>query len=105
MKLKLMIIALVIGVTSCDDPGYTRLRLQGDEKNLPEELKGLKVYTVAIDKGKYIEVAVMNDKVNSTTYQSGKSTQSIVILNKQGNKLIEVSSVLMENDSLIICRK
>jgi hypothetical protein len=105
MKLKLMIIALVIGVTSCNDPGYTRLRLQGNETNLPEELKGLKVYTVAIDNGRYIEVAIMGDKINSTTYQSGKNTQSIVILNKQDNKLIEVSSVLMENDSLIICGK
>ena len=103
LKLKLSIITLVIvGLTSCDDPGTTQLRLNGNESNLPDELKGLKIYSVATDGGHYVKVAILNNQINSTTC---KHTQSLILVNKQDNKLIEVSSVLMENDSLIICRK
>ena len=106
MKLKLSIITLVIfGLTSCTDPGTTQLRLNGNESNLPDELKGLKIYSVATDGGHYVKVAILNNQINSTTYRIGKHTQSLLLVNKQDNKLIEVSSVLMENDSLIICRK
>ena len=106
MKLKLSIIALaIVGLTSCSDAGTTQIQLNGDESNLPDELKGLKVYSVATDGGHYVQVAVLDNQINSTTYKVGKHTESLVIVNKQDNKLIEVSSVLMENDSLIICRK
>ena len=106
MKLKLSIIALaIVGLTSCADPGTTQLRLNGNESNLPDELKGLKIYSVATDEGDYVKVAILNNQINSTTYTVGKHTQSLVLVNKQDGKLIEVSSVLMENDSLIICRK
>lgn len=105
MKIKLIITALVIGLMSCSDPGETRLHLNGNESNLPEELKGLKVYSVSIGDGHYVKVAIIDDKINSTTYRLGKHEESLVIVNKQDNKLIPVSSVLMENDSLIICRK
>ena len=106
MKLKLSIIALaIVGLTSCADPGTTQLRLNGNESNLPDELKGLKIYSVATDGGSYVKVAILNNQVNSTTYPVGKHTQSLVLVNKQDGKLIEVSSVLMENDSLIVCRK
>ena len=106
MKLKLSIIALaIVGLTSCADPGTTQLRLNGNEANLPDELKGLKIYSVATDGGHYVKVAILNNQINSTTYTVGKHTQSLILVNKQDGKLIEVSSVLMENDSLIICRK
>jgi len=106
MKLKLSIIALaIIGLTSCADPGTTQLRLNGNESNLPDELKGLKIYSVATDGGRYVKVAILNNQINSTTYTVGKHTQSLILVNKQDGKLIEVSSVLMENDSLIICKK
>ena len=106
MKIKLSIIALaIVGLTSCADPGTTQLRLNGNESNLPDELKGLKIYSVVTDEGHYVKVAILNNQINSTTYKVGNHTQSLVLVNKQDGKLIEVSSVLMENDSLIICRK
>ena len=41
MKIKLSIITLaIVGLTSCEDPGTTQLRLNGNESNLPDELKG-----------------------------------------------------------------
>lgn len=106
MKTKLSIIALAISIVSCTyNPGETKIRLKGNETSLPEELKGLKVYSVEIENGTYIKVAVMADKVNSTTYKVGKYDESLVIVNKQNNKVIPISSILMENDSLIICKK
>ena len=106
MKLKLSIITLaIIGLTSCSEPGTTQLRLNGNESNLPDELKGLKVYSVSDGNGSHVKVAILNNQINSTTYKVGKHAQSLLLVNKQDNKVIEVSSVLMENDSLIICRK
>ena len=90
---------------SCDDAGVTSKRLNGDEKNLPDELKGLKIYSVSIGGCDYVKVAVLDGKINSTTYQDGKIQETTVIVNKQNGKLIEVSQVLVENDSVIVCRK
>ena len=65
MKLKLSIIALaIVGLTSCADPGTTQLRLNGNESNLPDELKGLKIYSVATDGGHYVKVAILNNQIN-----------------------------------------
>jgi len=106
---KLLIIAvyamLLVMFTSCEQPGNTSKIINGDEQNLPGELKGLKIYTVATEGGGYVNVAVLNGTVNSTTYQVGKSQESTIILNKQNGKLISVSQILIENDSLIVCRK
>ena len=90
---------------SCDDAGVTSKRLNGDEKNLPDELKGLKIYSVSTGCGDYVKVAVLDGKINSTTYQVGKLQETTVIVNKQNGKLIEVSQILVENDSVIVCRK
>jgi hypothetical protein len=101
----LTFIILSLSLTSCEDPGVTDQRLYGTEQNLPEELKGLKVYRVSTGSGDYIKVAILNGEVNSTTYKVGKHTESTIIIDKEGGKIIEVSQVLMENDSLIVCRK
>lgn len=90
---------------SCDDAGTTSKKLNGDEQSLPDELKGLKIYSVSTGGGNYVEVAVLDGKVNSTTYQVGKIQETTVIVNKQNGKLIEVSQILVENDSVIVCRK
>jgi len=96
---------LAVVFTSCDDAGVTSKKLNGDEQNLPDELRGLKIYNVSTGGGNYVKVAVLDDKINSTTYQVGKVSESIVIVNKQNGKLIEVSQILVENDSVIVCRK
>jgi hypothetical protein len=96
---------LAIVFTSCEDAGVTSKKLNGDEPNLPDELKGLKIYNVSIGEGNFVKVAVLEERVNSTTYSVGKYQESIVIVNKQNDKLIKVSEILVENDSIIICRK
>lgn len=96
---------IVLTLLSCEDKGVTSQRLTGDETNLPAELKGLKVYTVSIGEGSYVKVAVLNNQAVSTTYQSGKHQQSIILVNKGTPKTINVESVISENDSIIVIKK
>lgn len=100
-----ILLAIVILTASCEDAGVTSKRINGDELNLPEELKGLKIYSVSIGGGDYVKVAILDGNVNSTTYPVGKIQRSTLIINKKNNKLIEIKEILIENDSLIVCRK
>ena len=106
MKKIITLITLIMTITSCADPGTHRVTLNGNESTLPDELKGLKVYNIATDKG-FVKVAVMNNQINSTTYTVGKTQQTTLIINNNQTtpKLIQVKNIIMENDSLIICRK
>lgn len=90
---------------SCQDAGETSLRLSGDEIKLPDELKGLKVYNVCIDNGNYVKVAILNNKINSTTYQVGKINESLLIIDKNSKRTINISNIISENDSIIVARK
>ena len=89
----------------CENAGTTRQQLSGNESELPEELKGIKIYRVATGNGGSVKVAILNGNINSTTYKQGKTKQSTIIVNKQNRKLIEVKEVLIENDSVLVCRK
>lgn len=92
--------------TSChDEAGVTVKKLNGDEENLPKELKGLKVYLVSTGDNGYIKVAVMNGEVNSTTYTEGKIQTSTVLINNKNVRTIEIKQIMLENDSMIVCRK
>lgn len=106
MKKIITLITLIMTITSCAEPGTHRVTLNGNESTLPDELKGLKVYNIATDKG-FVKVAVMNNQINSTTYTVGKTQQTTLIINNNQTtpKLIQVKNIIMENDSLIICRK
>ena len=103
MKKLITLITIILTITSCSDPGSTRVTLNGNESTLPDELKGLKVYNVATDNLGYVKVAVLNNQINSTTYT--KQTTLIINNNQTTPKVIQVKNVIMENDSLIICRK
>jgi hypothetical protein len=92
-------------LSSCENSGQTTQQLQGSENDLPEELKGLKVYRVSTGGISYVYVAVLDGKINSTNYQVGKTQQSTIIIDKSTGKQIEVSQILSENDSVIVCRK
>ena len=100
---------LLSNLTSCEEAGVSRQETNGNEKDLPEELKGLKVYSVSTGGGSWVKVAILDGKVNSTTYKrnsGGKSTQTTILIDKRNNnKVIEITQVLMENDSIIVCRK
>jgi hypothetical protein len=104
MKKLILSITTLLLISSCSDLGTSEILLD-DHKNLPTELKGLKVYRVSTGNGTSVKVAILNNDLNSITYQEGKVDESVMLLNKQTNKVIEVSDVVMENDSLIICRK
>lgn len=107
MKNFLIPIILIASIllTSCQDKGETSIYLSGNENTLPDELKGLKVYNVSTGSGSYVKVAILDGQVNSTTHKVGKVFESTIILNRQNGQTIEVSQVIMENDSLVICRK
>lgn len=89
------------------EAGVTSRELTGREQNSPSKLKGSKVYWIWTRKqaGNGVHVAISNNKVNFVTFPVGKSQQTTVLLNSQSNKLITVKQILLENDSLIICRK
>lgn len=105
MKKILTILILLLTFTSCEDKGVTKQWLSGDESTLPTELKGLKVYRVSCGEGDYVNVGVLNNQAISTTYKSGKSTQSVILVNKEVVKTINVESIISENDSIIVIKK
>lgn len=105
---KLLIIALFSAILfSCSDAGTTQQRLNGDESTLPEELKGLKVYTVSTGGISEVKVAVLNGQVNSATYMVGKVEETTIVVNKgeYNERTIYVKEILSENDSIIVIRK
>lgn len=99
---------ILLNLQSCSykEPGVTYSKLNGDEQNLPNELKGLKIYNVSLGSGEYVNVAVMNDEINSSTYKAGKSQYTTIIVdNNKNDKIKKVKEILMENDSMIMFRK
>jgi hypothetical protein len=105
MKKILLALILLLTLTSCEDKGLTRQTLTGDESTLPAELKGLKVYTVSTGSGNYVKVAVINHQAISTTYKSGKHQQSVILVNKETERTINVESIISENDSILVIKK
>jgi hypothetical protein len=107
-KLISAVLLVLIGLTmfSCDDPGVAYSRLNGDEQNLPEELRGLKVYSVSLGEGNFIKVAVLGNQTSST-YQVGKVQETTVVVNKDhfNERVIVAKEIIMENDSLILIHK
>lgn len=92
-------------LNSCSSEGETSISLNGNESNLPPELKGLKVYTVSTSATGYVKVAILNGEINSTTYSKGKTTESTIIINQKTGKVYQVKDILIENDSIIVARK
>lgn len=102
-KIIFQLILISIFFISCQDVGTTTQKLNGNEKTLPDELKGLKIYQVEIGGGGNVKVGILNGNINSTTYQSDDT--NTIIIDKTTGKLIEVKQILVENDSVIVCRK
>jgi hypothetical protein len=112
-KILTILFCIALLTISCQDKGVTRQTLTGEERTLPAELKGLKVYTVSTGEGNYVKVAVLNNQAISTTYQSGKHSQSVVLVNKEvefgagqiTTRTINVESIISENDSILVIKK
>jgi hypothetical protein len=102
----IILVALSLSLLiSCEDRGVTSERLSGNENELPEELKGLKIYNVSLGNGSYVKVAVMNNQPVATTYPEGKHTESVVMIHKNQNRVIDVESIISENDSILVIKK
>jgi hypothetical protein len=105
MKQIIIIIITLLTLNSCDTPGTTTMRLTGTEANLPEELKGLKIYNIATGSGNYVKVAILDNKVNSTTYKIGKHAKSTIILNTKIEQAYKVRRLISESDSILVFLK
>lgn len=106
--MKRLLSLLVVGLLlSCEAPGVATQELSGGESTLPEELKGLKVYSVSVGEGSYVKVAVLNNTVNSLDYSKGKTRESVIIVENFGydRREIKIKEIVMENDSMIVARK
>ena len=93
MKKILTFLFCIALLTSCEDKGVTKQWLSGDESTLPQELKGLKVYTVSTGDGNYVKVGILNNQAISTTYKSGKHSQSVILVDKETTTTINVESL------------
>lgn len=107
---KLSLIPLLLLFFTCSDPGTTETLLDGETlQNLPENLKGLKVYNVSLGEGSSIMVAVLEGKMNSIQYKSGKFSKDVIILedswDSSEKREIPVKKIVMENDSIIVAEK
>ena len=104
-KILTILFCIALLTISCEDKGVTKQWLSGDDSTLHTELKGLKVYRVSCGEGDYVNVAVLNNQVISTTYSEGKHQQSVILVNKGTPRTINVESVISENDSIIVIKK
>jgi hypothetical protein len=97
----LLMAAILIGglvlINACTQKGQVTPYLVGTE-NLPDDLKGLKVYSVGVSEGTSVFVAVLDGKVNSVTTQ-GKHPQTTIMVDASKEKII------YETDSLILLKK
>ncbi len=105
LRLLSTLLLCVFIMSGCASAGETEQQLNGNEQGIPDELKGIKIYWVSTGNGSGVKVAVLNNKINSTTYSVGKTEESTIIIDKTSNRQITVSQVLSENDSVIVCRK
>ena len=97
------ILILAFGLFSCDD-GKVKNTEVLDSGNLPESLKNLKVYTIPCVDGTQLKVGVLDGQPISYQYHEGKVIKNTIIVSKPFRQ-IEIETILMENDSVIVCRK
>lgn len=101
---------ITITLFGCDTKkGDTNTIFNGTEQNLPEEIKGLKLYWVstgngALSSGIYVGY-LEGYNTTSLNYQSGKTYTSVVLVTKNDVKTILVKEILVENDSIIVIKK
>jgi hypothetical protein len=107
MKYTFLLLALIaITLNSCFEAGTTSTTLTGNEQNLPEELKGLKIYTVSTGDLSSVKVGVIdNAKTTSLTYSEGKYQESFILVEKNTGRTIPIGEIISENDSIIVCKK
>ena len=103
--LSLLVLSTIL--VSCRDAGTTGVTISGTEANLPAELKGLKIYSVATGYGNTIKVAVFEGNVVGTNYPVGKHRGNCVNIYKETGETVSypASSIIVENDSILVIKK
>lgn len=99
ISLLLALLALLLAA-ACSNPRETSVENEELQSNLPQELKGLKVYTVYLKDGNYIKIAVLNNNIVATDQQNGEVRNQNAIINQT-----DLNKVIFENDSIMIIRK
>jgi hypothetical protein len=104
--LTLACVVMMASMISCNKGG-TKVDLTGYEELLPPELKGLKVYHVKTGALSYVNVAILDSRVNSASYPVGKTQQTTIILDRgsYNERTVVARGVVYENDSILIIRK
>lgn len=108
-KLFLICTVLAVFLTGCSDPttGAKYESLVG--KELPPELKGLKVYYVNAAGPEYtaaVYVAVLGDSVNSLTYREEKVDRHVIMVGSgKKERIIYAKEIISETDSVIVLHK
>ena len=108
-----MIVAMIaagIALGGCEmfTVGETKQSLTGNETNLPDELRGLKVYTINTNTtGGYVKVAILGDKINSVTAPHGKTVFTTIIVDKSGDtdRTILCDEIISETEDIVVVRK
>lgn len=95
---------------TCSEKGTTEIVLNGEAStNLPEDLKGLKIYNVSLGDGVSIKVATLKGKMNSIQYKNNKSSEDVIIFedswDNSEKREIPVKKIIMENNSIIVAEK
>lgn len=102
MKKIFAILVLSLLFISCDRD-YKQYSVRQEE--LPEELKGIKIHLVPYgENGGSMYVATLNDKVNSLAYQSGKHTETVIMINNK-ERVIHAKEIISETDSILVIKK
>lgn len=109
---KLIIVCFLFLFVSCFDEGENLgkvLDVSKIENNtLPESLQNLQVYCIGTTNGGTVMVGILNDTLNSLTYQQGKTQETIIMINNknsQTKRIIEAKEILSETDDIIVIRK
>ena len=105
MKTLFLFLFVSLFLSSCDDAGVTHTTLDGTERDLPDELKGLKLYEVSTSGGDYVKVAILDSMVNSLTYRVRKHNETTIIVNGLAKSREIHGEIISETDSIIVIHK
>lgn len=98
--MKLFIIFALLFL-SCDDNGTVVSRSEGTING-----HAIKVFSYCLGDGDWVKVAFIDDKINSTNYNEGKTKENVIIVNNPNQKPVVINGeIIMNNDSLILIKK
>lgn len=89
--MKKLLLLLPLLLFSCN-PGVTELKI--DQSELPEGLKGLKIYQVKDEIGNECYIPILNNSFHDK--------KNISVVNKSSNEIIVVDEMVSKNDSIVV---